>query len=89
MYNQAPQDVKDEIKKLEDVGIRFHTIKNLHAKIITVENNKEKCVLITSANLSNQGYYEAHEVGLYCQNHDNIYNEFKKYITNLIIMQNR
>jgi len=86
-YRDSKQEIKDEIQKLEDVGVNFHTIRNLHAKIITVENNQEKCLLITSANLSHHAYFVAHEVGVYFHNYETIFDSFKKYITNLIRTQ--
>ena len=87
-YLSAPQIIKTEIQKLEDVGVKVHAIRNLHAKIVTVENNQEKCVLVTSANLSNRAYYRAHEVGLYCHNDiHGIFDDIKKYITELIKSQ--
>ena len=82
--------IKQKIQQLVDIGINFHTINNLHAKIVTVENNQEKCLLITSANLSYRAYFKAHEAGLYLHNHDEeIFNKFKRYITHLIMIQNQ
>jgi len=88
-YADAPENIKKEIQELEDIGVKFHKIRNLHAKLVTVENNQEKCLLVTSANLSHNAYHKAHEVGLYCQNHDeSVFDSFKTYITRLIISQN-
>lgn len=89
----APAKIRAEIKNLEDVGVRVHTIRDLHAKIVTVEDNQGKYILLTSANLSHQGYHESHEVGLYCYDcridDEEFFNTFSRYITNLIKAQNQ
>jgi phosphatidylserine/phosphatidylglycerophosphate/cardiolipin synthase-like enzyme len=92
-FKNAPTKIKAEIKNLEDVGVRIHTIRNLHAKIVIVEDNQDRNILITSANLSHQGYYVSHEVGLYCydcsRDDKEFFNTFSRYITNLIKAQNQ
>lgn len=87
-YQEASLAIKEEIQKLEGIGVRFHTVRDLHAKIVTVENNQEKCALVTSANLSHHAYYESHEIGLYCQDICEVFKSIKKYITHLIMGQN-
>ena len=84
-YRNTSQKVIFKLNELEDLGINIHIIRNLHAKIITVENNHEQCLLVTSANLSHNAYFVAREAGIYFQNdQDGIFNSFKKYITDLI-----
>lgn len=41
-YADAPENIKKEIQELEDIGVKFHKIRNLHAKLVTVENNQVK-----------------------------------------------
>lgn len=84
-YIKQHGDLPDEIKKLQDVGVRVQTIRNLHAKIVMVENKREKCLLVTSANLTDTAYHKSHEVGIYIQSErEDIYDSFGKYVTELL-----
>lgn len=84
-YIKLHGDIPEEVKRLQDAGVRVQTIRNLHAKIVMVENRQEKCLLVSSANLTDTAYRKNHEVGIYIQSErEDIYVSFGKYITNLL-----
>lgn len=84
-YIKQHGDLPDEIKRLEDLGVRIQTIRNLHAKLVMVENKQEKCLLVTSANLTDTGYHKSHEVGIYIQSErEDIYGSFVQYLTKVL-----
>lgn len=84
-YIKQHGDLPDEIKRLQDLGVRVQTIRDLHAKIVMVENKQQKCLLVTSANLTGTAYLKSHEVGIYIQSErEDIYDSFNKYVTKLL-----
>jgi len=77
------------LKTLEDLGVRIQTVRDVHAKIIMVENNQDKCLLVTSANLTHTAYHKNHELGIYFHNErEDIYDSFAEYIKDLLVRNN-
>lgn len=73
------------IKELEDIGVKVHSKRNLHAKIILVENNTEKGLLLMSSNLTHTGLHISKEAGVYFLNEKTyVYDKLKRYVTDFI-----
>lgn len=76
----------DEVKKeseylqqLEEIGVKVHRKRKIHAKAILLESKRDKAILITSANFTESGFNINKEIGIYilnelCNIYDTIYN---------------
>jgi phosphatidylserine/phosphatidylglycerophosphate/cardiolipin synthase-like enzyme len=81
------EDPEEEelLRKLEDIGVKVHHKKELHAKTILLDSRRDKAVLITSANLTPTGLGYQKEIGVYFLNQLNhIYEEIYRYVTHLL-----
>lgn len=76
---------KDYIKQLEEMGVKVHYKRELHAKIILLDNIKERAVLIGSANLTPTGLYKNKEAAVYFLNdQQQVYDRINSYVTHLL-----
>jgi phosphatidylserine/phosphatidylglycerophosphate/cardiolipin synthase-like enzyme len=86
--NTLKKKDKNEIgllEKLEEIGVRIHCKKNLHAKTILLESRTDKGILITSANFTPSGLGSQKEIGVYFLNElDDVYNKIYDYVTNML-----
>jgi len=88
-YIKQHGELPEKLRVLQDLGVRIQTVRNLHAKIVMVENKIEKCLLVSSANLTDTAYNKNHEAGVYIQNeHEEVYDSFRKYIIGILISIN-
>ena len=72
------------LERLEDMGVKIHCKRNLHAKTILLESRTDKCVLIMSANLTPTGLGTQNEIGVYFLNElDCVHNKIYDYVTNM------
>lgn len=71
--------------RFEDMGVKIHCKRDLHAKAILLESRKDKGILITSANLTPSGLGSQQEIGVYILNELNrIYDKINNYTTKLL-----
>lgn len=71
--------------RFEDMGVKIHCKRDLHAKTILLEGRKDKGILITSANLTPSGLGSQQEIGVYILNElDHIYDRINNYATKLL-----
>jgi phosphatidylserine/phosphatidylglycerophosphate/cardiolipin synthase-like enzyme len=73
------------LEKLEEMGVKIHYKKNLHAKTILLESGGDRGVLITSANFTPSGLGLQKEIGVYFLNEPNdVYEKIYDYVTNML-----
>lgn len=73
------------LNTLEDIGVRIHCKRDLHAKTILLDSKRDKGFLITSANLTPSGLSKQREIGLYSLNDlDNIFQSLHLYVSKLL-----
>lgn len=79
------KDALELLEKLEEMGVRIHCKKDLHAKTILLESKKDKGVLITSANLTSSGLGSNKEIGVYFLNElEDVYKKIYAYVTDML-----
>ncbi|MEM3612658.1 MAG: phospholipase D-like domain-containing protein [Candidatus Bathyarchaeia archaeon] len=85
MLNKKDKNVIELLERLEEMGVRVHCKRNLHAKTILLESRKDKGVLIASANLTPSGLGSNKELGVYFLNElDDVYNKIYDYVTDML-----
>ncbi len=71
--------------KFEDMGVKIHLKRDLHAKTILLESRSDKGVLVSSANLTPSGLGSQQEIGVYLLNElVHIYERVYDYTTRLL-----
>jgi phosphatidylserine/phosphatidylglycerophosphate/cardiolipin synthase-like enzyme len=73
------------LRVFEDMGVRIHCKKDLHAKAILLDSKRDKGILVTSANLTPTGLGKQNEIGIYILNDlDHVFKKIYDYVTNLL-----
>jgi len=73
------------LQTFEDMGVRIHYKRDLHAKAILLDSRTDKGLLVTSANFTPTGLSKQQEIGLYILNDlDHIYQRIYEYTTKLL-----
>jgi phosphatidylserine/phosphatidylglycerophosphate/cardiolipin synthase-like enzyme len=93
------EDVEKEVKRYEELkkaelefykdlmarGAKIYHNRRVHAKMILVETNSQRIVLIMSSNLTDRGLRRNYEVGIYIPNaEENFFRELDSYVTHVL-----
>lgn len=85
---KATQDDREFLKTLGDMGVRVHLRKKLHAKMVLVANgpnDRERSLIISSANLTDTGLSKQKEAGIFMLNEPReLFEKANSYFTHLL-----
>ena len=88
MEEEADEEEKEFLRSLEDMGVRLYSAKQLHAKmtlVINGPNDREKSLIISSANLTDSGLSNLKEAGIYVLNDPaELFDKANSYFTDLL-----
>jgi len=85
MLKKKDKDVIELLERLDEMGVKIHCKKDLHAKTILLESREDRGVLVASANLTPSGLGSNKEIGVYFLNElDDVYDKIYDYVTDML-----
>jgi len=81
---QAEND-RELLAEFENMGVKVHLKKGLHAKLVLLDSRKDKAALIMSANLTPTSLWKRKEIAVYILNElEHVHAKLYNYTTNLL-----
>lgn len=81
------EENKQILNDLAKIGVRIHYKKQLHAKMIIISNgpkDREKGLIISSANMTDTGLGTTREAGIYLLNEPELFDKANAFFTDLL-----